>query len=114
MADGERKWVRAVKQLERHGKRLAERDEMQRRYEQQMEEEKFSRSRKLQHRETCVALLEEENPIGDCPRLSKKQQRRRRRMLAIWRKTTIESTEENSAGRHVTNSLGTKRNSWLM
>lgn len=43
MADGERKWVRAVKQLERHGKRLAERDEMQRRYEQQMEEEKFSR-----------------------------------------------------------------------
>lgn len=98
--------MRAVKQLERHSKRLAERDEMQKRYE----EEKFN---KVQE-EACVALLEEENPIGDCPRLSKKQQRRRKCMSAIWRKTTIESPKENSAGRHVTNSLGTKRNSWLM
>lgn len=43
MADGERKWVRAVKQLQRHSKRLAERDEMQKRYEQQLEEEKFNK-----------------------------------------------------------------------
>lgn len=35
-------------------------------------------------------------------------------MSVIWRKKTIESPEENNAGRHVTNILGPKRNSWLM